>query len=358
MITALPPGPSFAFVELFEAGVEPENMASRRCLEAAGFRPRSQSPTVEGMLYYRAGGEIARGRDEVDVTIRIPPQLADAVDEDDYPDRWVARRPPGIIEEIASEWALELGDPYLPGGQCAWVAPARNRAGEELVLKVGWRHREAEHEADALRSGTATAPSAALDTNVWTTRPRCCSSDARRETSSDARSASPSRTSIIAGLLRRLWARHPRARTRSARLQEMCDQWADWFELDFATDRRGLDPGLAREGIGALRELPATADRRAAVHRSARRERPRRRPRAMAGDRPQAVHRRPRLTTRSSTCSTATSASPTDPAGLSRPDGGPARRRPRARQLWLFARCAQESLHDPTMREPARRLAP
>jgi streptomycin 6-kinase len=27
-------------------------------------------------------------------------------------------------------------------------------------------------------------------------------------------------------------------------------------------------------------------------------------------------------------------------------------------RLWLFARCAQESLHDATMREPARLLAP
>ena len=26
--------------------------------------------------------------------------------------------------------------------------------------------------------------------------------------------------------------------------------------------------------------------------------------------------------------------------------------------LWLFARCAQEALHDQAMREPARRLAP
>jgi streptomycin 6-kinase len=27
-------------------------------------------------------------------------------------------------------------------------------------------------------------------------------------------------------------------------------------------------------------------------------------------------------------------------------------------RLWLFARCAQESLHDLTMRQPAQRLAP
>jgi streptomycin 6-kinase len=27
-------------------------------------------------------------------------------------------------------------------------------------------------------------------------------------------------------------------------------------------------------------------------------------------------------------------------------------------KLWLFTRCAQESVGDPSMREPARRLAP
>lgn len=52
---------------------------------------------------------------------------------------------------MASDWELELGEPYLPGGQCAWVALARGPTGEELALKVGWRHPEAEHEAAALR---------------------------------------------------------------------------------------------------------------------------------------------------------------------------------------------------------------
>lgn len=41
-------------VELFEAGVEPDNVASRRCLERAGFRLRAEQPDFEGMLYYRA----------------------------------------------------------------------------------------------------------------------------------------------------------------------------------------------------------------------------------------------------------------------------------------------------------------
>jgi RimJ/RimL family protein N-acetyltransferase len=54
MIAALMRRSELRFVELFEAGVEPENTASRRCLEGAGFHPRSPQPDWEGMLYYRA----------------------------------------------------------------------------------------------------------------------------------------------------------------------------------------------------------------------------------------------------------------------------------------------------------------
>lgn len=54
MIAALLARPELAFVELFEAGVEPENVACRRSLEKAGFRVRSPGPDYEGFLYYRA----------------------------------------------------------------------------------------------------------------------------------------------------------------------------------------------------------------------------------------------------------------------------------------------------------------
>jgi ribosomal protein S18 acetylase RimI-like enzyme len=54
MIAALLARPELAFVALFEAGVEPENVACRRCLEAAGFSVHSPEPDYEGMLYYRA----------------------------------------------------------------------------------------------------------------------------------------------------------------------------------------------------------------------------------------------------------------------------------------------------------------
>jgi RimJ/RimL family protein N-acetyltransferase len=54
MIAAVTQQPELQLVELFEAGVEPANTASRRCLEDAGFHVRTDEPDYEGMLYYRA----------------------------------------------------------------------------------------------------------------------------------------------------------------------------------------------------------------------------------------------------------------------------------------------------------------
>lgn len=54
MIQALTHHPDLVTVELFEAGVEPENRGSRGALEAAGFRLRSAVPDCEAMLYYLA----------------------------------------------------------------------------------------------------------------------------------------------------------------------------------------------------------------------------------------------------------------------------------------------------------------
>jgi RimJ/RimL family protein N-acetyltransferase len=54
MINALTRHADLRGVELFEAGVEPDNLASQRCLQNAGFTRRSEQPDFEGMLYYRA----------------------------------------------------------------------------------------------------------------------------------------------------------------------------------------------------------------------------------------------------------------------------------------------------------------
>jgi streptomycin 6-kinase len=293
------------------------------------------------------------------VTIRIPPQLADAVGEDDYPERlgWLAALP-RVVDEIAAGWQLELGDPYVPGGQCAWVAPARDPAGAELALKVGWRHREAEHEADGLRhwAGDGAVRCFAtrrLDDTTALLLERCTPGHQLKCAVSE-----PEQDVIIAGLLRRLWARQPAEGHPFETLDEMCNLWAEWFEHGYATDSRDLDPGLARDGIAALRALPATAQSTVLLctdlHAG----------NVLAADREPWLMIDPKPFVGDPALDPVQHMLNCDERLASRPVRLAARMaelldldRERVR-LWLFARCAQESLHDLTMREPARRLAP
>lgn len=80
----------------------------------------------------------------------IPDDLARAAAGEGRGD-WLAELP-ARVAQIAANWQIEVGDPFLPGGATAWVAPARDHAGKDLVLKVCWRHPEADHEADGLRT--------------------------------------------------------------------------------------------------------------------------------------------------------------------------------------------------------------
>jgi streptomycin 6-kinase len=58
---------------------------------------------------------------------------------------------PVKLKDMARRWSLSVGQPFQLGGQTAWVAPARRAAGDDVVLKLAWRHPEAAHEADGLR---------------------------------------------------------------------------------------------------------------------------------------------------------------------------------------------------------------
>jgi RimJ/RimL family protein N-acetyltransferase len=52
MIVALLTQPDLAHIELFAAGVEPENLGSVGCLRAAGFQALNAEPDWEGIVYY------------------------------------------------------------------------------------------------------------------------------------------------------------------------------------------------------------------------------------------------------------------------------------------------------------------
>lgn len=293
------------------------------------------------------------------MTIRIPPELADAVGEDDLAERfeWLAVLP-GVIEQIASEWGLELGEPYLPGGQCAWVAPARDAVGDELVLKVGWRHREAEHEAEALQfwdghGAVRCFKTWSLPDTTALLLERCVPGERLGHALPE-----PEQDVVIAGLMRRLWSRQPADGEPFGSLVRMCDLWADWFELEFERDRQGLDPGLAREGMALLRALPRSADRQVLLctdlHAgnvlSSRRE-----PWLVIDPKPFIGDPGFEPVQHMFNCEERLAR---DPEGLSRRMAELLELDVERVRLWLFARCVQESIHHLPTRELARRLAP
>jgi streptomycin 6-kinase len=298
------------------------------------------------------------GRGSRDRLIQIPPQLAEAVEQDDDPARraWLADLP-RLIAEIAADWELELGEPYLPGGQCAWVAPARGASGNERALKVSWRHREAEHEADALRFWDGEAAVRCFRTRSFENTTallleRCVPGVPLQRSLPE-----PEQDSVLAGLMLRLWSRQPPAGHPFGSLEAICELWARAFEQDHQTDSRGLDPGLAREGLAALRELPRSAPRTVLLSTD-----------LHAGN-VLSAEREPWLTIDPKPFIGDPAFDPVqhmlncddrlagDPAGLAGRMAELLELDPERVSSWLFARCVQESLDDLSMREAARRLA-
>lgn len=293
-------------------------------------------------------------------SLLIPPRLARAVAEDDTPARtaWLAALPEHV-GRIAADWNLELGEPYLPGGQCAWVAPARTADGDDLVLKVAWRHREAEHEAAGLRhwngDGAVRCP-AAQDLDDTTTALLVERCEPGRTLAASA--PEPEQDEVIATLLRRLWARilgpgHP-----FFTLEALCSAWADSFEADDTRDSRPVDAGLLRAGVDVLRTLPRTAttqvllctDLHAENILAARRE-----PWLVIDPKPFMGDPAFDPVQHLLNCEARLNA---DPVGLVRRMAGLLDLDAERVRLWLFARCAQESRHDYGARDLARRLAP
>jgi streptomycin 6-kinase len=191
--------------------------------------------------------------------ITLPANLGRAARGDEEFQAWAARLP-GTVHGLSDRWSLRLGEPYQPGGDCSWVAPVTGERGEDLVLKVGWRHDEALQEADALRvwDGRGAVRLFAAheeDQTLALLLERCVPGTTLREVRTE-----PEQDVIVAGLLHRLWQKSPADGFRP--LETMCDMWADRFEQEPA----GGDPGLAREAAAVFRELPRTADDRVLLH--------------------------------------------------------------------------------------------
>ncbi|GAA1220432.1 aminoglycoside phosphotransferase family protein [Pseudonocardia alaniniphila] len=189
----------------------------------------------------------------------LPVRLVDAVRSDGTAERsgWLARLP-ATVQGLADRWSLTLGPPFQPGGVNSWVAPARDRAGRDLVIKVAWRHAEGEHEAAGLRVWAGRGAVHLHDVHVDSTTIALLLERCRPGGALEFARSGPEQDEIVAGLLRGLWSEPPAGHPFRS-LVQMCDDWADEFETSLAAEPDALDPGLARAGTALFRELPRAA---------------------------------------------------------------------------------------------------
>jgi streptomycin 6-kinase len=108
-------------------------------------------------------------------------------------------RVPQLLSECAEEWGLRIGEPYSQG-----AAGYADRAGEPMVLKLIYPHREAEHEADALRvwDGDGAVELLAYDAERWAMLIERCEPGTLL-----ARADSDTALDVLIGLIPRLWKR-------------------------------------------------------------------------------------------------------------------------------------------------------
>ncbi|MDP9259809.1 MAG: nuclear transport factor 2 family protein [Actinomycetota bacterium] len=337
-----------------ESGVESERwqvltVGDGRVVDIVGFDERSDAVACAGQSLDPSGSGWA--------SPRLPRNLVEAIsrEHDEQRRAWVTTLP-GVIEQLERHWSLRVGEPFQPGGQTAWVAPARGEAGGEAVLKLAWRHREAEHEADALRAwngqGAVLLHAAeALDGTIALLLERCTPG------STLASRPEPEQDTVVASLLPRLW-REPAPGHPFRPLQQMCDVWADEFERKAAAGPMSLDPGLAREGIALFRALPATAERNVLLCTDMHAEN------VLAAQREPWLAIDPKPYVGDPTydalqhllnCDQRLHA---DPGGLASRMAELLGLDTERLLLWLFARCVQESLDWPALADVARRVAP
>jgi streptomycin 6-kinase len=290
----------------------------------------------------------------------VPRYLAETARRDNGVAAWLAGLP-SVVADLADRWSLRVGEPFQPGGQCSWTAPATGPDGAGLVLKVGFRFAGGEErdEAAGLRlwngNGAVRLHGACVTESAYALLLERCVPG----TPLGHVLTGPEQDQVVARVLRQLWAQ-PHAAYPFRPLAEMCTAWAEEFEQEYAAasaDDR-IDRGLARAGIALFRALPATADARMLLCTDLHGENilaAQRSPWLMIDPKPYVGDPAYDLLQHMLNCEDRLAA---DPAGLADRmaalagiDAG------RVRQ-WLFARSVQESIGWPLMRQVARQLAP
>jgi streptomycin 6-kinase len=281
----------------------------------------------------------------------LPRNLVAAAEQEGRAE-WLAGLPV-LVADLTQRWSLDVGAPFQPGGQTAWVAPARDGTGRPLVVKIGWPHPEATDEARGLTawggSGAVLLHAAHVFAEATALLLEQCVPGTTLATLPQ-----PEQDVVVAGLLRRLWISPPED-MRFRPLAEMCAQWAESFE---AHGRTQLDPGLARDGIALFRQLPTSADRGVLLCTDLHAENvlaAEREPWLVIDPKPYVGDPTYDVLQHMLNCPDRLHA---DPLGFTRRMADLVGVDADRLRLWLFARCVQESAGDPQLGEVAVAVAP
>jgi streptomycin 6-kinase len=167
-------------------------------------------------------------------------------------------RVPQLLSECVEEWDLRLGEPYVQGA--AGYAVRAERGGAACVLKLIYPHREAEHEAEALRvwNGDGAVELLAHDEARWAMLIERC------EPGTLLAHADPDTAlDVLIALLPRLW-KHVGEPFRA--LADEATWWLEELPSDWERAGRPFERDLLDEVMRTLRELPASQGEQVLLH--------------------------------------------------------------------------------------------
>lgn len=144
---------------------------------------------------------------------------------------------PQVAADVAAAWGLTLGEPYAPGA-VGHVVRATTADGAPAVLKVSFRDRETEQEADALAAWNGEGAIRLLRRDAE----RHAMLLERCEPGTPLSAGGDAALDVFIGLLPRLW------RPSAAGFHTLEDEVEYWFDQRLAKNRHGDVAGaLARE---------------------------------------------------------------------------------------------------------------
>lgn len=193
----------------------------------------------------------------------IPDSLArSAAEWGDAGARWWSSLP-RRVDELVDRWSLTTELPLYLEGQCSIVVPVMHPDGLRCVLKVGWPHPEAEHEAAALRAydGRGAARLLAEDPEHNALLLERCEPG----TSAWEAGERPDILGVSTRVMRRLW-RPVGSMDPFVPLATAAAERAESVRRAFVNHGRPFEPELVADGASTFERLGSTSARQVLLH--------------------------------------------------------------------------------------------